>query len=271
MKASIIPGPISEAVQSLGNAIFFGALTTAIGFLALMLAGSQGFTQLGVLTALGIFFAGIFMMTVFFLFLPRRNSRPRNDWMFALVKKYVRWVVRRPASILWISTPALLILAAIALSPKPPIIFDVSTHSMAPKRSDAGYALKTIMEKMPSRWEPVIGIVKAADAQQLHDYWQKVAAQWNELQVAGKIKSFSTPAALALSPARLQANRQKLQATDFAAAHGALEAAIATEGFSRETFDSAFVLLDQLRSAADPSFPCPIGGLSCRKLPAGGF
>jgi len=125
-------GAISEAVQSLGNAIFFGALTTAIGFLALMLAGSQGFTQLGVLTALGIFFAGIFMMTVFFLFLPRRSSRPRNDWMFALVKKYVRWIVRRPASILWISTPALLILTAIALSPRPPIIFDVSTNSMAP-------------------------------------------------------------------------------------------------------------------------------------------
>ena len=36
---------------------------------------------------------------------------------------------------------------------------------MEPKRSDAGYALKTIMEKMPSRWEPVIGMVQAANAQ----------------------------------------------------------------------------------------------------------
>lgn len=251
------PGAVSEAVRTLGKAIFFGALTTAVGFMALMLAGSRGFTQLGVLIAIGIFLAGIFMMTVFFLFLPRRSSRPRNDWMFALVKKYVRWIVRRPASILWISTPPLLILTAVAFSPRPPIIFDVSTHSMAPKRSDAGYALKTIMEKMPSRWEPVIGIVKAADAQQLHDYWQKVAAQWNELQVAGKIKSFSTPAALALSPVRLQTNRQKLHAIDFTATRAALEAAIATEGFSRETFDSAFVQLDQLQAAADPSVPLP--------------
>ena len=147
----------------------------------------------------------------------------------------------------------LLILTAVALSPKPPIIFDVSTHSMEPKRSDAGYALKTIMEKMPSRWEPVIGIVKAANAQQLHDYWQKVAAHWNDLQVAGKIKSFSTPAALALSPARLQTNRQKLQTANLPGARDALEAAIAAEGFSRDTFESAFVLLDQLRGAADPS------------------
>lgn len=251
------PEAVSEAVKSLGKAIFFGALTTAVGFMALMLAGSQGFTQLGVLIALGITFAGIFMMTVFFLFLPRESSRPRNDWMFAMVKNYVRWTVQRPALMLWVSTPILLILTAIALSPKPPIIFDVSTHSMEPKRSDAGYALKTIMEKMPSRWEPVIGIVKAANAQQLHDYWQKVAAHWNDLQVAGKIKSFSTPAALALSPARLQTNRQKLQTANLTAARDALEAAIAAEGFNRDTFESAFVLLDQLHDAADPSVQLP--------------
>ena len=73
--------------------------------MALMLAGSQGFTQLGVLIALGIRFAGIFMMTVFFLFLPRKSPAPRNDWMFAMVKKYVRWTVLRPAPMLWISAP----------------------------------------------------------------------------------------------------------------------------------------------------------------------
>ena len=208
------PAAVSEAIKGLGKAIFFGALTTAVGFMALMLAGSQGFTQLGVLIALGISFAGVFMMTVFFLFLPRKDSVPRRDWMFTMVKNYVRWTVLRPSRMLWISTPLLLILTAVALSPKPPMIFDVSTHSMEPKRSDAGYALKTIMEKMPSRWEPVIGIVKAANAQQLHGYWQKVAAHWNDLLTAGKIKSFSTPAALALSPERSQTNRQKLQAAD---------------------------------------------------------
>jgi uncharacterized protein len=251
------PAAVSEAIKGLGKAIFFGALTTAVGFMALMLAGSQGFTQLGVLIALGITFAGIFMMTVFFLFLPRKSSAPRNDWMFTMVKNYVRWTVLRPSQMLWISAPLLLILTAVALSPKPPIIFDVSTHSMEPKRSDAGYALKTIMEKMPSRWEPVIGIVRTVNAQQLHDYWQKVAAHWNDLLAAGKIKSFSTPAALALSPQRLQTNRQKLQTADLAGARAALEAAIATEGFSRDTFESAFVLLDQLQGAASLSVQLP--------------
>ncbi|MEY2498395.1 MAG: uncharacterized protein QOD12_1951 [Verrucomicrobiota bacterium] len=248
---------VSESVRTLGKAIFFGALTTAVGFMALLLAGSRGFTQLGVLIALGISFAGIFMLTVFFLVLPRKASAPRRDWMFDLVKKYVRWTVRRPGPMLWISIPLLLLLTAIALSPRPPLIFDVSTHSMEPKRSDAGYALKTIMEKMPTRWEPVIGIVQAKDAQQLHDYWQKIAAHWAELQAAGKIKGFSTPAALALSPANLQTNRQRLHDANFAAARDALEAAIASEGFSRETFDSAFTLLEQLQGAGHPSVQLP--------------
>ncbi|MFZ1221144.1 MAG: MMPL family transporter [Chthoniobacterales bacterium] len=251
------PGAVYEAIKGLGKAIFFGALTTAVGFMALTLAGSRGFTQLGVLIALGIAFAGVFMTTVFFLFLPRRSPAPRHDWIFTLVKNYVRWFVRTPWRMLWISGPLLLVLAVIAFSPRPPLIFDASTHSMEPKRSDAGYALKTIMEKMPSRWEPVIGIVKAENAQQLHDYWQKVEPRWNALQASGAIKSFSTPAALALSPQRLQTNRQKLQSVNLPAARDALDAAVTAEGFSRETFESAFTLLDQLKNAADPSAALP--------------
>jgi len=251
------PGAVREAVSGLGKAIFFGALTTAVGFMALMLAGSQGFTQLGALIALGIAFAGVFMLTVFFLFLPRKSPPPRGDWMFTLVKNYVRWVVTHPAKMLWISTPILLVLTTIAFLPRPALIFDASTHSMEPKRSDAGFALKTIMEKMPARWEPVIGIVKAENAQQLHDYWKKVEPRWAELLAAGKIRGFSTPAALALSPERLRTNRDKLQRIDFPGSRAALESAVAAEGFSRESFESGFVLLDQLQTAATPSAQLP--------------
>jgi predicted exporter len=197
------------------------------------------------------------MMTVFFLFLPRKSPAPGHDWMFTLVKRYVRWAVLHPSRVLWISTPLLLLLTAIAFSPRPPIIFDISTHSMEPKRSDAGYALKTIMEKMPTRWEPIIGMIKADNAQQLHDYWQKVEPRWSALQASGKIKGFSTPAALALSPQRLTFNRQKLQAVNFAGAREALEAALVAEGFTRDTFESGFKLLDELKIAADPSSRLP--------------
>lgn len=251
------PAAVGEAVKNLGRAVFFGALTTAVGFLALLLSGSGGFTQLGVLIAIGIFLAGLFMMSVFFLFLPHATHNPKADWIFTLVKNYVKWTVRRPAIMLWIAVPVLLLLAAVAISPRPPIVFDASTQSMEPKNSAASYALHTIMEKMPARWEPAIGMVRGANAQELHDAWQKVAARWSELQEAGKIKSFSTPAALALSPNRLLENKRKLAAVDFAATRQALQTAVAQEGFSAETFASAFTLLDDLARVAQPGEPIP--------------
>ncbi len=251
------PAAVSSAIKNLGKAVFFGALTTAVGFLALLLSNSAGFTQLGVLIAIGIFLAGIFMMSVFFLFLPQESQVRRHDWIFALVKRYVLWTVRRPLFMLGISLPVLLLLMAIAISPWPKLIFDASTQSMEPKSSEAGYALHTIMEKMPARWEPAIGIVQATGAQQLHDDWQKISAHWAELQAAGKIKSFSTPAALTLSPATLEDNRARLRTVDFSAARQALETAVAQEGFSSETFASAFTLLDNLARVAPPEATLP--------------
>ncbi|CAN5224976.1 hypothetical protein BH20VER2_BH20VER2_05910 [soil metagenome] len=248
---------VGEAVRNLGRAIFFGALTTAVGFLALLLANSPGFTQLGVLIAIGIFLAGLFMMTVFFLFVPAINVGERRHWLFSAVKNYVVWTVRKPAIMLWIFVPVLLLLTAIAISPWPPLIFDASTRSMEPKESDAGHALHTIMNKMPERWEPAIGIVRSENVQQLHDQWQKVAAHWGALQQAGKIRSFSTPAALALSPRRLEVNRTSLGAVDLAAARQALETAVAEEGFSAESFAAGFALLDGLAVAAQPGSELP--------------
>ncbi|MBA2622204.1 MAG: MMPL family transporter [Chthoniobacterales bacterium] len=173
------------------------------------------------------------------------------------MKNYVRWTVRRPAIMLWVAVPILLLLAGIAISPRPPLVFDASTRSMEPKSSAASYALHKIMDKMPARWEPAIGMVQAANAQQLHDSWQMVAAHWEGLQAAGRIKSFSTPAALALSPERLTTNRAKLSSVDFAATRRALEAAIVTEGFSAETFASAITLLADLERVATPEAPIP--------------
>jgi predicted RND superfamily exporter protein len=248
---------ISESIANLGRAIFFGALTTAVGFLALLLSGSAGFTQLGVLIAIGISLAGIFMTTVFFLLIPRHIGPRHGDWIFALVKNYVCWCVRRPTPMLAIATPILVLLTAIAISPWPILPIDTSTRAMEPKRSAAGYALETIMQKMPTRWEPVLGIVRARDQQQLHDYWQKMEAHWAALEKSGAIKSFSTPAALALSPERMQINRPKLRSIDFPAARHALEAAIASEGWSRDTFVPGFKLIEELETAANPGTPIP--------------
>src|SRR5207247_4228258 len=64
---------IATSVAKLGRAVFFGALTTAVGFLALVLSGAMSFSQLGVLIAIGIFAAGLFMCSFLFLFVLERH------------------------------------------------------------------------------------------------------------------------------------------------------------------------------------------------------
>jgi len=248
---------IATSVAKLGRAVFFGALTTAVGFLALVLSGSTGFSQLGVLIAIGIFFAGLFMCTILFLFIKPEEPPQRHDWVFEAVKKYVRWSVERPAPMLIFSAALFLVLSAFGFSPVPPLRFEASVRSLEPRNSRASQALQAIMQKMPSRWEPVLAIVRAHDAQELHDDWQRISGHWAELQRAGKLKSFSTPAALCLSPAWMEKNRQSLGKVDFQAARQALAQTLDAEGFSRDSFSSAFKLIDDLQAVANPSAPLP--------------
>ena len=292
---------IATSVAKLGRAVFFGALTTAVGFLALVLSGAMSFSQLGVLIAIGIFVAGLFMCSILFFFVrddARRSTDilsvgpagilpagatasairqsvkslpagetptgptgkmpvPQRDWLFEVVRKYVRSTVRKPAPALIFSGAVLLFLTAIGFSPVPPLQFEASTRSLQPKNIRAGQALDTIMNKMPVRWEPVLAIVRATNSQELHEYWQKLSAHWRELQEAGKIKGFSTPAALCPSPIWMERNRDRLRAVNFQAARDALSQTLEGEGFSVEAFTPAFALLDDLQRVADPNVPLP--------------
>jgi len=247
---------IATSIAKLGRAIFFGALTTAVGFLALVLSGSMAFSQLGVLIAIGIFVAGLFMCSILFLFVRERQAIP-HDWLFESVRKYVRWIVRKPVPMLLFSTVLLLVLTAIGFSPNPPLHFETNTRSLQPRNIRASQALEAIMHEMPVRWEPVLAIVRSANPQELHDYWQKIVAHWRELQTAGKIKGFSTPAALCLSPDWMETNRRQLSAINFPAARETLDQTLDAEGFSRDSFAPAFTLLDDLKRLTDPNVPLP--------------
>src|SRR5256712_1244173 len=154
---------IATSVAKLGRAIFFGALTTAVGFLALVLSGAMSFSQLGVLIAIGIFVAGLFMCSILFLFVWERHGAVHHDWLFEVVRNYVRWTVRKPAPMLIFSGAALLLLTAVGFSPVPPLHFEASARSLEPKNSRASLALHKIMQKTPMRWEPVVAIVRASD------------------------------------------------------------------------------------------------------------
>src|SRR6266568_3552123 len=248
---------IATSVARLGRAVFFGALTTAVGFLALVLSGAMSFSQLGVLIAIGIFVAGLFMCSILFLFIRERQKPVRHDWLFDLVKKYVRWTVRRPATILISSSAVLLLLTGIGFSPSPPLRFEASTRSLQPKNIRANQSLEKIMHTMPVRWEPVLAIVHATNSQELHDAWQKLAAHWRDLQTVGKIKSFFTPAALCPSPIWMQRNREELSAINFQAARETLVQTLNAEGFNPDAFTPAFALLDDLQHLALPGVPLP--------------
>src|SRR2546421_2899901 len=248
---------IATSIAKLGRAIFFGALTTAVGFLALVLSGSMAFSQLGVLIAIGIFVAGLFMCSILFLFVLEQKTAVAHDWLFEAVTKYVRWTVRKPAPMLIFSTAILLLLTAIGFSPVPPLRFEASPRSLQPKNIRANQALEEIMHRMPVRWEPVLAIVRATDPQELHNYWQKISAHWREIQAAGKIKGFSTPAALCSSPTWMQKNRQRLSTINFQAVRETLEQTLDAEGFTRDAFQPAFTLIDGLQHVADPNVPLP--------------
>src|SRR6266436_592964 len=248
---------IATSIAKLGRAIFFGALTTAVGFLALVLSGAMTFSELGVLIAIGIFVAGLFMCSILFLFVRERKTAVAHDWLFEAVTKYVRWTVRKPAPMLIFSTAILLLLTAIGFSPVPPLRFEASPRSLQPKNIRANQALEEIMHRMPVRWEPVLAIVRATGLQELHDYWQKISAHWREIQAAGKIKGFSTPAALCSSPSWMQTNRQRLSTINFQAVRETLEQTLDAEGFTRDAFQPAFTLIDGLQHVADPNVPLP--------------
>jgi len=248
---------IATSVAKLGRAVFFGALTTAVGFLALVLSGAMSFSELGVLIAIGIFIAGLFMCSILFLFVRERPGAVARDWLFELVTRYVRGVVRRPAPMLMFSCAVLLLLTAIGFSPVPPLEFEVSTRSLQPKNIRASQALDTIMQKMPVRWEPVLAIVRGANSQELHDYWQKISAHWRELQAAAKINGFSAPLALCPSPMWMERNREHLRAMNLQTARETVTQALEAEGFSIDAFAPAFRLLDDLQRIADASVPLP--------------
>ena len=72
--ANCISKPSPLRWQNWGRAVFFGALTTAVGFLALVLSGAMSFSELGVLIAIGIFVAGLFMCSILFLFVHDRQG-----------------------------------------------------------------------------------------------------------------------------------------------------------------------------------------------------
>src|SRR5947209_18990604 len=109
------------------------------------------------------------MCPILFLFVRPGQAPQRHDWVFEIVKKYVRWSVQRPAPMIITAGGILLALSVIGFSPVPPLRFEASVRSLEPKNSRAAEALQAIMAKMPKRWEPVLADGQVRQAQGLQD------------------------------------------------------------------------------------------------------
>ncbi len=207
---------VAGSIRQLGKGIIFGALTTGAGFLALALSGCAGFSQLGVLIAIGIILAAFFMMTLFFVFMGPKHMPREHDWLFDVIKKYVGSVFRSPRPFIIGTGVFLLAMNVIAFTPVGKLVFEADPKSLEPKDSKAGFALRTISSKMSQGGaEPVLVFVDAKNAEEFHDRWKQLQDHWLAAKDQGKLANLSTPAGLAVSPSQMDENAVKAGACGF--------------------------------------------------------
>ncbi|MBV8378707.1 MAG: MMPL family transporter, partial [Verrucomicrobia bacterium] len=236
------------SVRDIGAAIFYVVLTTAIGFLVLKVSQSSGFAQLGTLVALGVGFAGLFMVLFLFMFFRRVKPPKTTDFILIGTTRFVDSMFREPRPVLAVSLSVLIIGALIAVAPFIPLKFDTNPVSLQPKKIPASIALQVLSDQMKQESDPVTILVNAKNQEEFHDRWEKLSQRLEEAQKAGELKSVSLPVALALSPARIKENRETLRKADFNKIKVVVRESLERNGFELDSFKNVFELLDRLQA-----------------------
>ena len=242
----------AHSVHQLGRGIVFGAITTAVAFLSLFLSESPGFAQLGFLIGIGILFAALFMMTVFFVFVGRRHVPGDHDFLFTATKSYIDLLYISPKPIVLGTLAVLMALNIYAFLPVGTVEFQANPRSLEPANSQAGRALRTITAGMRKAGEdpvePVLAIIRGNGPEDFHTQWDKARERWTGALERGEIKRFNCPAAFAVSPSRADANLQRLKEVDLPAARKTLTETLEKNGFDAEAFKGAFTTLGALEA-----------------------
>jgi predicted RND superfamily exporter protein len=240
---------IAAALRHHGSGVAFGALTTAASFLCLLLSESRGFRQLGVLIAIGILAAGALMMSVFFVLLGKKH-RAHDCKLREASSRWVQLVWAKPRGLALAAGGFFVALAVMGFAPVGRLVFEANPKTLEPRHSRAGDALRLIQQKLPSAGEPVLAVVEARDAEDFHQRWSEAQRRWSALVTQGVLASVNSPAAFAISPRQIAANRPALAAVDFSQARWTLEAAAAREGLSAVAVRHADALLAALAQIA---------------------
>jgi uncharacterized protein len=236
------------SVRDIGAAIFYVVLTTAIGFLVLKFSQSSGFGQLGTLVALGVGFAGLFMVLFLFMFFRHAKPPKTSDFILIGTTRFVDNMFREPRPVLAVSISVLIICALIAVAPFVPLKFDTNPVSLQPKKIPASIALQVLSSEMRQESDPVTILVDAKNQEEFHDRWERLSQRLEEALKAGELKSVSTPVALALSPARITENREALKKLDFDKIKTVVRETLDRNGFEIDSFKNVFALLDGLQA-----------------------
>lgn len=234
------------------------AVTTAIGFLALSFSESQGFTQLGILTAAGILLCAVLLPAALFAAVPRRQFGCAAD---RATPGFLLLLTRPPAAALLLLALLWLGIAAAALLPGRGISFDISPRSLEPRNTPASIALQRMMDAFPATFEPMLLIAPTnppdstnpgAGAALLAERMENRLRTWRE---EGLVRGFSGASLLLPRPDFAAKNRALLAAMDWDAITTGWRGAADAAGLERGADCTAEPLLAFLSGAAAAGGP----------------
>src|SRR5262249_50801697 len=129
--------------------------------------------------------------------------------------------------------------------------FDANPRTLEPPNSAAGFALRTITEKMPGFGEQLLIMLDKNNAAETHDSWMRLQEGWGPLVQKKELKSTSMLAgALTLDPENVKANMETLaKGVNFSAARAAFTTALEQNG-AQPMAPRGQALLDRLEHVA---------------------
>jgi predicted RND superfamily exporter protein len=237
---------LATAIRHRWPGIACVALTTALGFLALLAGESPGFAQLGVLTALGVGLAALLVPMFLFAFLGGRASPQAVTSTAASLPAFLL----QPGRAYFLLVSALLLAALmLVLSPWRPLRFDLSPSSLEPRDLPAAQALEVIMQAFPDSSEPsLILLPLPQDETAAFEQARQLENTLRSWQQEGRITGFSIGSRLLLPRNLAQENLTLWQNLDFPVTRTNLLEAAATAGLRLPTDSPALAQLDALEN-----------------------
>ncbi len=191
--------------EASGKPVLFGALTTAVVFLALNLGGFPGMAQLGSIVAVGLLAAAILMLVLYLPFVAKFgvNRAPAEGSGKILPRSKVSWAITGV-----LSAAALAVLVFMGL---PGVQFD--SKIMRPKNSQAMEALERIQAAFPSWSGDSLGyVIEAGSDQEMQARLEEATRRTEEAEKAGLITGTKFAKSWWPHPENQQANRAAVAA-----------------------------------------------------------